>query len=140
MLKSTRIMALGQTYTVFSPKLSRMMKDICDDKLQWSVETDLARLSHSVMHLTQLVREMEQCGCTLLSLSEDIDTGHSYDRSEEFRKLINVWERRTRMHEMEDSGQYCFYGEKIDDIQGDQVEDRYMQMQNFLSDSRRHDY
>ena len=83
--------------------------------------------------------EMQESGCTLLSMAEDIDTSRMYD-DEDMRKLITVWERRRRMHEMEDSGQYHFYGEKIDDIPDDQVTDRYMKMMNFLSDARTHDY
>ena len=59
---------------------------------------------------------------------------------EKLRELTTIWDRRKRMHEMEDSGQYRFYGEKIDDIPDDQVTDRYMQMMNFLSDARTHDY
>lgn len=130
----------GPGLDVFRPELSRMMRDIRDGKVQRVIVKDLARLSRGYMHLTQLIREMGECGCTILSLTEDIDTGRNYDGSEELRKMINVWERRQRMHEMEDSGQYRFYGEKIDEIPDDQVEDRYMQMMNFLSDARTHDY
>ena len=125
---------------VYRPELFRMMKDIRDGKMKRVIVADLARLSRSFQHLTHLVREMGQCGCTLLSVAEDIDTGSSYDGCEELHKLINVWERRRQMHEMEDSGRYRFYGEKIDDIPDDQVVDRYMQMVNFLSDARTHDY
>ena len=125
---------------VFRPELQRMMKDIRACKIQRVIVQDVARLSRSYMHLTQLIREMGECGCTILSLTEDIDTGRNYDGSEELCKMINVWERRQRMHEMEDSGRYRFYGEKIDDIPDDQVEDRYMQMVNFLSDARTHDF
>ena len=130
----------GPGSDVYRPELYRMMKDIRDGKIQRVIVKDLARLSRSYMHLTQLIREMGECGCTIQSLMENIDTGRSHDGSEELRKMINVWERRQRMHEMEDSGRYRFYGEKIDDIPDDQVEDRYMQMQNFLSDIRTHDY
>ena len=125
---------------VYRPELFRMMKDIRDGKVQRVIVQDVARLSRSFMHLTQLVREMGECGCTILSLTEDIDTGRSCDGSKELRKMIKVWERRQRMHEMEDSGRYIFYGEKIDEIPDAQVEDRYMQMLNFLSDARTHDY
>ena len=52
---------------------------------------------------------------------------------------MTIEEMRAYMHEMEDSKQYIFYGEKIDEIPDEQVEDRYMQMQNFLSDARTHD-
>ena len=53
---------------------------------------------------------------------------------------MTIEEMRAYMHEMEDSKQYIFYGEKIDDIPDDQVTDRYMTMRNFLSDARTHDY
>ena len=98
---------------------------------------DVARLSRSYLHLMQLIREMGECGSTLLSLAEEIDTGHMYDG--DVMKLIDIWDKRKRMHEMEDSGQYRFYGENIDDIPDDQVGDRYMTMINFLSDARTHD-
>ena len=49
-----------------------------------------------------------------------------------------MWDRRQRMHEMEASGRYRFYRENIDDIPDNQVEERYMQMMNFLSDARTH--
>ena len=44
------------------------------------------------------------------------------------------------MSVMHNSGQYHFYREIIDEIPDDQVEDRYMQMMNFLSDARTYDY
>ena len=117
-----------------------MMKDIRDGKIQRVIVKDLARLSRSYMHLTQLIREMEESGCTILAVANGIDTAQTFDGGENIRKLISIWDRRQHMREMEDSGQYRFYGEKIDDIPDDQVEDRYMQMQNFLSDARTHDY
>ena len=82
---------------------------------------------------------MGECGCTILSVADGIDTGIMYD-DEKLRELLTIWDRRDRMREMEKSGQYRFYGEKIDDIPDDQVTDRYMQMMNFLSDARTHDY
>ena len=48
-------------------------------------------------------------------------------------------ETREYMRKMEQSGQYRFYGEKIDDIPDDQVVDRYMTMMNYLSDAQTHD-
>ena len=123
---------------VYRPELFRMMKDIRDGKIQRVIVKDIARLSRNYLHLRTLTREMQESGCTLLSMAEDIDTSRMYD-DEDMRKLITVWERRRRMHEMEDSGQYHFYGEKIDDIPDDQVTDRYMKMMNFLSDARTHD-
>ena len=125
---------------VYRPELFRMMKNIRDGKIRRVIVKDCARLSRNFMHLTELIREMSGCGCTILSVADGIDTGLSYDGSEELRRMITVWDRRQRMHEMEDSGQYRFYREKIDDIPDDQVEDRYMQMMNFLSDARTHDY
>ena len=40
--------------------------------------------------------------------------------------MMTIEETREYMRKMEDSGQYRFYGEKIDDIPDDQVVDRYM--------------
>ena len=40
--------------------------------------------------------------------------------------MRTIEETREYMRKMEDSGQYRFYGEKIDDIPDDQVVDRYM--------------
>ena len=54
--------------------------------------------------------------------------------------MMTITEIREYMHMMENTGRYRFYGEKIDDIPDDQVVDRYMQMMNFLSDARTHDY
>ena len=54
--------------------------------------------------------------------------------------MMTISDMREYMHKMEDGGQYYFYGEKIDDIPDDQVVDRYMQMMNYLSDARTHDY
>ena len=129
----------GPGSDVFRPKLLRMMKDIRDGKIQRVIVKDIARLSRNYMHLTALTREMQDSGCTLLSMAEGVDTSRMYD-DEDMRKLITVWERRQRMHEMEESGQYHFYGEKIDDIPDDQVADRYIQMMNYLSDARTHDF
>lgn len=53
--------------------------------------------------------------------------------------MMTIEETREYMHKMEDSGQYRFYGENIDDIPDDQVVDRYMTMMNYLSDARTHD-
>ena len=92
------------------------------------------------LQLFDITREMEECGCTILSVADGIDIGRSYDGGVQLCKMITVWERRQRMYEMEDSGQYLFYGEKIDEIPDDQVEDRCMKMMNFLSDARTHDY
>ena len=130
----------GPGSDVYRPELYRMMKDVRDGRIQRVIVKDVARLSRSILHLTALMREMEESGCTLLSVSDGIDTGRSYGESEGVRKMVTMWDRRQRMREMERSGQYRFYGEKIDDIPDDQVEDRYMQMQNFLSDARTHDY
>ena len=130
----------GPGSDVYRSELYRMMKDIHDGKIQRVIVKDLARLSRNYLHLTALTREMEESGCTILAVANGIDTAQTFDGSAHIRKLISVWDRRQRMHEMEDSGQYRFYGEKIDDIPDDQVEDRYMQMQNFLSDARTHDY
>ena len=127
----------GSGADVFRPGLQRMMKGVRDCKIQRVIVQDVARLSRSFLHLTELTREMQECGCTLLSLAEEIDTGHMYDG--DVMKLIDIWDKRKRMHEMEDSGQYRFYGENIDDIPDDQVVDRYMTMINFLSDARTHD-
>ena len=113
----------GPGLDVYRPELSRMMKDIRDGKVQRVIVKDCSRLSRSFMHLTELVREIGGCGCTILSVADGIDTGRSYDGSEEFRKMLIVWDRRQRMHEMEDSGQYRFYGEKIDENPADQVEE-----------------
>lgn len=129
----------GSGADVYRPELFRMMKDVRDGKIQRVIVRDLARLSRSFTHLTELTREMGECGCTILSVADGIDTGIMYD-DEKLRELITIWDRRKRMHEMEDSGQYRFYGEKIDDIPDEQVVDRYMQMMNFLSDARTHDY
>ena len=52
--------------------------------------------------------------------------------------MMTIEEIRAYMHEMEDSGRYRFYGEKIEDIPDDQVVNRYMTMMNFLSDARTH--
>ena len=130
----------GPGSDVYRPELYRMMKDVRDGKIQRVIVKNLSRLSRSYMHLTSLTREMQESGCSLLSVTDGIDTGHDYDGDENIRKLLTMWDRRQRMHEMENSGQYRFYGEKIDDIPDEQVEDRYMQMQNFLSDARTHDY
>ena len=127
----------GSGADVFRPGLQRMMKDVRDCKIQRVIVQDVARLSRSFLHLTELTREMQECGCTLLSLAEEIDTGRIYDG--DVIRLIDIWDKRKRMHEMEASGQYRFYGEKIDNIPDDQVADRYMQMRNFLSDARTHD-
>ena len=130
----------GSGSDVYRPELFRMMKDVRDGKIQRVIVRDLARLSRSFQHLTELTREMGECGCTILSVADGIDTCRAYEENEALQKMITIWDRRQRMHEMEDSGQYRFYGEKIDDIPDDQVVDRYMQMMNFLSDARTHDY
>ena len=127
----------GSGADVFRPGLQRMMKDVRDCKIQRVIVQDVARLSRNYLHLTELTREMQECGCTLLSLAEEIDTDRMFD--EDVMKLIDIWDKRKRMHKMENSGQYRFYGENIDDIPDDQVVDRYMQMRNFLSDARTHD-
>ena len=54
--------------------------------------------------------------------------------------MMTIQETREYMKMMEESGQYYFYGENIDEIPDDQVVERYMQMMNFLSDARTHDY
>ena len=54
--------------------------------------------------------------------------------------MMTIQETRKYMKMMEESGQYHFYGENIDEIPDDQVVDRYMQMMSFLSDARTHDY
>ena len=54
--------------------------------------------------------------------------------------MMTIEETREYMKMMEETGRYRFYGEKIDEIPDDQVVDRYMQMMNFLSDARTHDY
>ena len=130
----------GPGSDVYRPELYRMMKDIRDGKIQRVIVKDLTRLSRSFMHLTQLIREMGECGCAILAVANGIDTAQAFDGGENIRKMISVWDRRQRMHEMEDSGRYRFYGENIDDIPDDQVTDRYMTMMNFLSDARTHDY
>ena len=129
----------GSGADVYRPELFRMMKDIRDGKIQRVIVRDLARLSRDYTYLSALTREIGECGCTILSVADGLDTGAMYD-DEKLRKLIVIWDRRKRMHEMEDSGQYHFYGGEIDDIPDDQVADRYMQMMNFLSDARTHDY
>ena len=53
--------------------------------------------------------------------------------------MMTIEETREYMRKMEDSGQYRFYGENIDDIPDDQVVERYMTMMNYLSDARTHD-
>lgn len=122
----------------YRPELLRMMKDIRAGRIQRLIVKDFARLSRELTHLSALTREMEECGCTILSVADEIDTNTMYD--DELRELITIWDKRQRMHEMEDSGQYRFYGESIDEIPDDQVVDRYMQIMNFLSDARTHDY
>ena len=123
---------------VFRPELQRMMKDVRDCKIQRVIVQDVARLSRNFLHLTELTRQMQECGCTLLSLAEEMDTDRMYD--DDVLEMIDVWDKRQRMHEMQNLGRYMFYGENIDDIPDDQVVDRYMQMINFLSDARTHDY
>lgn len=54
--------------------------------------------------------------------------------------MMTIEETREYMKMMEEADRYRFYGEKIDEIPDDQVVDRYMQMMNFLSDARTHDY
>ena len=103
-----------------------MMKDIRAGRIQRLIVRDFSRLSHDFTHLSALTREMEECGCTLLSVTDGIDTSCMYDG--DLRELITIWDKRQRMHEMEDSGRYRFYGENIDEIPDDQVVDRYMQM------------
>lgn len=129
----------GSGADVYRPELYHMMKDVRDGKIQRVIVKDLARLSRDTVHLSELTREMGECGCTILAVANGIDTGAMYD-DEPLRRLIKIWDKRERMREMENSGRYRFYGEKIDDIPDDQVVDRYMQMQNFLSDARTHDY
>ena len=124
----------------YRPEFERMMKEIRACRIQRVIVMDLTRLSRNFLQLSEITREMNVCGCTILSVADGIDTGLSYDGSEELRRMISVWDRRQRMHEMEDSGQYRFYGEKIDDIPDDQVVEKYMTMMNFLSDARTHDY
>ena len=124
---------------VFRPELQRMMKDVRDCKIQRVIVKDVARLSRDIVHLSQLTQEMGECGCTILAIVNGLDTGAIYD-DEPLRKMLTIWDRRQRMHEIEDSGQYRFYRENIDDIPDDQVVDRYMQMMNFLSDAWTHDF
>ena len=85
-------------------------------QIQRVIVKNLARLSRDLVYLSALIQEMGECGCTILSVSDDIDTGRAYDEEEALRKPITIWDKRERMHEMEDSGRYRFYGEKIDDI------------------------
>ena len=54
--------------------------------------------------------------------------------------MMTIEEIREYMHKMEDTGRNMFYGESIDKIPSDQVVDRYVQMMDFLSDARTHDY
>lgn len=124
----------------YRPEFERMMKEIRACRIQRVIVRDLTRLSRNFLQLSEITREMESCDCTILSVADGIDTSSGYDGSEELQKMIGVWNRRQHMHEMEDSGRYRFYREKIDEIPDDQVEDRYMQMMNFLSDARTHDY
>ena len=122
----------------YRPEFEHMMKEIRASRIQRVIVMDLSRLSRNFLQLSEIIREMDACGCTILSVADNIDTSIAYDEGERIRELITTWDRRQRMHEMEDSGQYRFYGEKIDEIPDDQVEDRYMQMMNFLSDARTH--
>ena len=128
----------GPGADVFRPELQRMMEDVRACKVQRVIVQDVARLSRNFLQLTELTRMMQECGCTLLSLTEEIDTDRMYD--EDVLEMIDIWDKRQRMHEMEKLGRYIFYGEKIDDIPDEQVIDRFMQMMNFLSDARTHDY
>ena len=128
----------GAGIDTYRPELLRMMKDIRDGKIQRLIVRDFARPTRDLPHLSALTREIEECGCTVLSVADGIDTSCMYDG--DLRELITIWDKRRRMHEMEDSGRYRFYGENIDEIPDDQVVDRYMQMMNFLSDARTHDY
>ena len=129
----------GSGADVYRPELYRLMKDVRDGRIQRVIVKDVARLSRDIVHLSELMREMEECGCTILAIENGIDTGAMYD-DEPLRRLITIWDKRERMREMEKSGRYRFYGEKIEDIPDDQVVDRYMQMQNFLSDAQTHDF
>ena len=128
----------GPGSDVFRPELQRMMKDVRDCKIQRVIVQDVARLSRNFLQLTELTREMQECGCTLLSVAEEMDTDRMYD--EDVLEMIDIWDKRQRMHEMQNLGRYMFYGENIDDIPADQVKDRFMQMMNFISDARTHDY
>lgn len=127
----------GSGEDTLRPELLRMMKDIRAGKIQRVIVKDIARLSRNIMQLSELTREMQECGCTILSVAEDIDTDRMYD--EDVHEMIEIWDKRQRMHEMQDLGKYMFYGENIDDIPADQVKDRFMQMMNYLSDARTHD-
>ena len=129
----------GSGADVYRPELYRLMKDVRDGRVQQVIVKDVARLSRDIVHLSELMREMGECGCTILAIANGLDTGAMYD-DESLRKLIKIWDKRERMHEMQNLGRYMFYGENIDDIPDDQVVDRYMQMINFLSDARTHDY
>ena len=122
----------------YRPELERMMKEIRTCRIQRVIVRDLSRLSRNILHLTEIMREMEECGCTILSVADNIDTSIAYDEGERIREWITTWDRRQRMHEMEASGRYRFYRENIDDIPDNQVEERSMQMMNFLSDARTH--
>ena len=53
---------------------------------------------------------------------------------------MTIEETREYMKMMEDSDQYHFYGENIDEIPDDQVIDMYMTIMSFISDARTHDY
>ena len=89
----------GSGTDVLRPELQRMMKDIRACKIQRVIVQDVARLSRNLLHLTELTREMQEYGCTLLSLAEEIDTGRMHD--ENVHKLIDIWDKRRHMHEME---------------------------------------
>ena len=79
------------------PEFVRMMQGVRSGAVTRIITPSISRLSRNIIQATELMQEIEVCGCSLLMIAEGIDTAKEYrteNEAERLREMISAWERR----------------------------------------------